>query len=216
MPRETTYLPVSGDDAFLGAAGYFAVLAYPDDLDRRDRFVAAVKALVFKYSMNGQLKRRIIKREDILAFSKERELNAAINHALNIIMKKRMPAWHIALHSMMNHAAPVRMADGSKFSINKMIEQKFPESDLGSGDMVNRIKGYNRYWSPSKSVVHLMFGLQNHFPETGDNFHVDGLFLKLDWVPEAIENAENVRKTLCILDGINITDADTIQLLAKE
>ena len=215
MPRETTCLPVFGDDAFLGAAGYFAVLAYPDDLDRRDRFVAAVKALVFKYAMKGQLKRRIIKREDILAFSKERELNAAINHALNIIMKKRMPAWHITLHSMMNHAVPVTMADGSKFSINKMIRSHFPDSDI-SAEPHNKDNAYKRVWVPSKSVVHLMFGLQNHFPETGDDFHVDDLFLKPDWVPEAIENAENVRKTLCILDGINITDADTIQLLSKE
>ena len=215
MPRETTYLPVSGDDAFLGAAGYFAVLAYPDDLDRRDRFVAAVKALVFKYAMNGQLKRRIIKREDILAFSKERELDAAINHALNIIMKKRMPAWHITLYSMMSHAVPVTMEDGSKFSINKMIKNHFPDSDI-SADPHNKDNAYKRVWTPSKPVVHLMFGLQNYLPQMDGDFHFDDLFLKLDWVLEAIENAENVRKTLCMLEGINITDTDTIQLLAKE
>jgi hypothetical protein len=45
MPRETTYIPVEGPMAFLGAACYLAVLAYPADIRNRNLLVKVIKAI---------------------------------------------------------------------------------------------------------------------------------------------------------------------------
>ncbi len=216
MPRETTHIDVSGDDKWLGAAGYLAVLAYPDDWDKRTRFIDAVKAMMIKYMTGGRLPKKHVKNSDVLQFAKERELDTALRQVGRIIQTKRLPAWEIALPYMMSHAINVTLADGSKFSLDRALEQKFPSPDVEFGaDPYNKNNAYKRVWIPSKPVLHLMFGLHNALADYNHKPDTEDLICNPDWLPFAAENAESIRKTLCALDKININDEDTIQLLPK-
>jgi len=91
VPREISYLPVKGHAAHIGCAGLFAVLAYPDELDKRDEFVKAAKAWLVKSHFPPKSKIRNIVRKDIRTYA-NRKITNVFNRAIHRIQTRRLPA----------------------------------------------------------------------------------------------------------------------------
>ena len=91
MPKETTYLPVDGPLSIMGAAGFLALLAYPDALERRDKFIDAVKAWHLKNAIQqGYPRSGIIEEFRIV---RNRKIDSALDNAfITRINKRRLPA----------------------------------------------------------------------------------------------------------------------------
>jgi len=184
------------------------------DEDKRDFFVEAVKATLVKRMTGGVLNKTQITRPEMLYFKKERTLNSAYAKVHKILYEKRNPAWALVRNSMRSLATDGNFYLGDKkFSLNRNIELMYPEGS-DSYENHNSKNAYKRVWTPSKPVVHLVQGLVHNklFKEIPS---LEEAIFKPDWLPEALQSAEDMRKIICLMPNLKIKDKDTIQLLAK-
>ena len=196
--QEITELPLGDrpDNDWLAAAGFLAVLAFPDDYKRRDAFVLCAKAYVIKGAIKAK---RVSKRAIRTEFRQfpERKIwdKGPMPLAARIITRHRLPAAQAAT-GVMNHAAwrnlrfQVELAHGGVplSSVNRA-------SVAFGADGARDTNWIHRVWSPSQPVLHLALALQSVLCEIPGQ----DLWSLIDtptWVRAALESAEGLRCTL--------------------
>lgn len=219
MACEETDIPTHKKWQGLGAAAYLAVLAYPEDKSKRDTFINAYKAWVCKLITNGQLKRRLIYKEEILKFSTTRKIESQFNRIINIISDKRAVALEIALLSLFQENFKKRinlnLPNGKKFSIKQYLDLHYP-SHGNSTDSHSAHNAHKRIWLTSKPVIHLALALDYELKKTNRLNNLEDLLLDPSWLPGALKNSEIFRKMFCSSSVLNIKESNTIKLTADD
>lgn len=142
MPRELTLLPVA-TAPHLSAIGYLAVLAYPDDLRKRDRLVAAGRAWL------ASLNPRAARSRSGPAMRK-RDVDRALDHAARLILDRRR--WAAAELNQELLRFPKREPKrGRSLRLAAFYKRAHKAGDRDSA--------YNRIWKESLPVLHLAYGL---------------------------------------------------------
>lgn len=210
MPTEITYLPTDIDDgsAYLGAAAYLSVIAYPNEIRRRDKFLQAYKALMVKLAIRKGGDRSTFRR-DLRAYE-NRKINNQIDMVRKRIATRRLPAWKIAVYLKLSHVGPDFMYQ-RRYSVNQHL------SDLYDNDPDKISNAYKRIWTESKPVLHLLFGLRDAYPGLDTNhFHcIDKLLLDTSWLLPSLRTAELARRIILCYPHFNICEEQTIQLLPE-
>ena len=172
MPAETTYLPTQGDAAPLGVMTYLAVLAYPDDWDKRDRFTELFKAWL-TIDCTGARPAPIP--------------NASLlGNGLFRIRVRRIYAAEIA-HMVMSDSSEKKLSVAAALRHFATIHKREDESFI-----------LRHIWGESKPVLHLALALKPVIEErrmytNGTNLQKPILVYDTDWLPYAIRQAENWR-----------------------
>ena len=98
MAAEVIKIPVRGKRQFLGAAAYLAVTAHPSDVQKRDEFIEAAKAIVLRSfpSSFGDRQQWQPWARQIFSIKTDR-VNKRISLALLRLSKHRLNAARIAL-----------------------------------------------------------------------------------------------------------------------
>lgn len=197
MPLECTKLPISGDDAYLGAIGYLAILAWPNAIESRNKFVDCCNAwwcqrhieaggddswVPPRYRKHQYPTRRIY------------DTGPAVK-AWRLITSRRLPAARVAEKYLLT-----RWTAGDK-KTGTGISALF-------GNDVNKV---TRIWSESKPVLHLAIALrqQAELP-SADIFD---LLANPGWLRTAVETAEKQRNLLCLHPHLAFSDQQTIQVI---
>ena len=219
MACEVTEIRIDEDWQGFGAAAYLAVLAYPDNQEKRDQFLNAYKAWTCKLLADGQLKRRLISKEKILEFSATRKIESQFNKVINIISNKRAIALEIALLSLYQESfkgkikVNFNLPNGKKFNLKRYLEFHYP-SHSNSTDLHNAHNAHKRIWLASKPVLHLALGLEFELKKLKRENDLALLLCDPRWLPGALHNAEMFRKALCSSHALNIKESKTIKLIA--
>ena len=229
MPREISYLTVKGHAAHIGCAGLFAVLAYPDELDKRDEFVKAAKAWLVKSHFPPKSKIRNIVRKDIRTYA-NRKITNVFNRAIHRIQSRRLPAVLMAQQIIINDMAnfkisidnkifdlQILMGDGAK-TVNKSAEWIACNPKI-LNSIPNNIK--HRIWSETKPVLHIVHslhvGLFHDITKNSQNSKVSifDCIEDASWLEDTLKNAEKFRQVITKLSIIRISDEDTISLMPE-
>lgn len=216
--KEETVVDAHGDLACIGAAMYLAIILYPDDTPKRDDFVNACRAWIIKGITGGQLKRRLVDNTEILKFGERRKIDAQLDRADKIIVEKRLPALHLFKLQLMSKAVSVTISKDEKFTINKWLGKHYPTSEYAlknSGIEYNKGNAYDRIWSPAKSIIHLVAGLENSITDKQKPLSIETLLINPEWLPEAITISENLRKLMISIKAINIKENQQIRISKK-
>jgi hypothetical protein len=204
---ETTQLPVSGHDAWLGAAGYLAIVAYPGDLSARDRFVDAAKAWMIRKHAPKLLRASDV--TPMVRWLRAIRADGAYNRlamASKRIETRRMPAAHMA-RSMLFASVSAR----DRVSINGLA---------GGYALPDRANIITRVWGETKPVLHLALALLVARERLGvDGVEVPNIgemiALGARWLPEATAQSEVWRCTLPrALRRSCFDDGKAVQVLA--
>ena len=211
MPKEIVHIETTGELQLFGAAKYLAVLAYPDNFDKRTQFVNACRAWAIKKSkgMDGQLKRRLVYKPEILKFAETRSIKRQFDRVTEIIRLQRVPVLNIATSSVLSFVEEERLKKiGVKsdkktiFTIKRFLNKNNTHND------------YSRIWAPSKSIAHLILGFNNALLDCPKKHSsVETLLLNPAWINTAVVEAEKARINFCLKGIMKIRDEDTIQLL---
>ena len=215
MPRETTYIETTGDFEWFGAAKFLAVIIYPEDHTKRTDFVNACRAWMFKRMLGGQLKRRLVNNPDILKFSDIRKIDSQFNRADKILVTKRLPALNLFRLQLTSKAINVKIGE-EKFCIDKWVHHHYASPQNDKAEEYNEKNFYRRKWSPSKPIIHLVLGLNTAIKEEMRPTTIEKLLINAEWLPEAVDVSEKTRKTIALLNVINITEQKQIQILPEE
>ena len=196
MPVETTYLPTEGALGQIGAARFLAVMAYPNKVKRRDRFIESVIDLIQREAA-----------QEIAG--RPRDINRHILRAEHEI-KKRLPAAGLARRHLLRMGnviltttdQPVPTATTHHFA-------RVTTGDEAAGHF------YRDIWTPAKPVLHLMIAFENNAPGfmPEDGYGTADLIARPGWLHPALENAEALRGLIAACDAIEVSEGQTIQLL---
>ena len=213
---EEVALPIDDQQIWLGAAGFIAVLVHPKNEKQRDKFVNACKAMVFKKFGGGKFRYGEVNNSDMLAFRRQRDIDAVFEKANRIIIEKRMPAMFWAINLMFKNSAQVEMKDGSAFSIIKALQEKYPTPDpYGKGSNYNMTNAHSRIWAESKTVLHLVFALREQTADTYPNVDLTELILNPFWLPHAMQRAEEMRQLFPSFSHLQIQTDKMIRLVPE-
>lgn len=156
MSKKIVNIPTTGDLAFIGAAAYLAVIAYPDNDQRKTDFVNACKAWLFIQLGKGRMPKSITK-PTILRFSKTRAIQAEFSRVIKRIEHKRMPSLFLAKCMLIKQvrqvsvkkddrpntrkesrkfAKPITlvMKDGKPLTINRWLQANYPSTTISKGE----------------------------------------------------------------------------------
>lgn len=214
MPLELTELPTVGPDSWLGAAGFLAVLAFPDRIDSRDRFVSAAKAHVFR-----RFGRRFMRCQVAPGLTKIRGLRAEAIESVfaktgHAIVNRRLPAALMAnrmgVEAGLSGFLDVERTNGNELAKLGSLTQaadwcaKLLKADRIHGGWTSD-KVIERIWRPTLPVLHLAIVLRSLSAEKYG--HSLDLMRLIDepspWLPDAVSRAEKFRTLLC--DATRVT-----------
>lgn len=191
MPRETSYLPINN---WRGAAGYIAVMAYPENIDKRDKLITAIGNWI---DWNSDKKPHGNAKDDV-----PKAIAQTLDAAGRRLKKRRAAAGHIAVMNMFG--IPIAELI-ERYSTGLMGDESFMRKEV---------------WRQSKPVLHLLMAFQNTAPSSD----FLNLVTHPEWVAPALCNAEQLREFLtwsgkysahkCPLPrSLRIKDERVIQLL---
>lgn len=212
MSRETISIPTSGENAFIGAAGVFAVLAYPTELKDRDDLVTAIKA--------WHIRRFPVKdRNNFIPKLREYPTRAIyktgpITNAIKRIVNRRIPAAKMSLLVVLGQ------------SINEITNHLASNFKGNEDSLEKRSKNIrNRVWIESKSVLHFSVALHMMLEvdaESECRYHTsDGavdffaLIEHTEWLEPTLVHAEKIRRILINHPKAHISEQDTIRLVPE-
>lgn len=184
---EETELPLT-DPPILAAAGYIAILAYPDNAESRDELVAAIMAYMAKGAKKFHGDTRT---PDEWRKMPARSMRSRMRKAQNIIWFERFPALLAA-----NEVLLTRMTKGRSIQFHghaKILSacEKFaPYSQQKS-------HFYERAWLPSKQIFHLISPFYRYWTDQlGGRRLALARFVSRDpgWVVSAVSDAEKLEK----------------------
>ncbi|MDH4378373.1 MAG: hypothetical protein QE263_00495 [Vampirovibrionales bacterium] len=214
MPLKTITLSLCDEaDALIGVAAYLALIAYPkeSDIPKRDEFIDAVKAWWVKQARKKISYKRFPQR---LRQYPNQKIDNQFSKLTRRFYTRRLPAWNIALILLLQ-------ANQEKVTLNKSIEKRYTKySDKNQKILGNAENSYQRVWSDSKPILHLIYGLINSL-DCFENQEVDlqMLLSNPEWLEKALLNAENIRKHFQVNYSGNkfiISDSQSIQVLYKK
>jgi len=193
---EITIIPTKGGEAWIGAAMYLAILAYPGqderELTRRDRFLEACESFIRTRKDRTGVIQKVFYR------IQSRRLPAAamarwiwlvdfccqargqpgyvVSENLRVPKVRAMAREHIRVHQMLKKEQP-----------NHLLRY-FKEGCPSVTSVVNRV------WSQSKSVLHLSSAFVECaiIPTPNRSFY--GHLLNPEWVPRAVSSSEAWRR----------------------
>lgn len=119
---EKTAIPVTGDEASIGAKAFIAVLAYPSrkDWQKRTDFINALRAAEAKRYLSSLRPGPNIKRDAVpseLRNEKNQHINNSINKVVRVIVNKRIPAARIASEKILHDCGAFSWL-GNVFAMN--------------------------------------------------------------------------------------------------
>ncbi len=221
-----TTIPTIGAEAPIGAAAYLAVIAYPNDHEKRTAFVNACKAWLFIQIGKGRMPKQVTK-PTILRFSKTRIINAEFTRVAKLLGQDRTIALQMCKMLMLNQVPqvdpkdgkpttweewrklakpiPVRMKDGSPFTITRWLQTIYPSRTRTLDDDGKfiyekskfRAKNFHkRGWKESKPVLHLVWALDNYSQNRTRTPSIEDLIWDASWVDGAVKEAESMRLNL--------------------
>lgn len=217
MFKETTYIYTAKHTISVGAAMFLAILLYPDNILRREEFVHACLAMLFKNRLGGQLKRKYVYKKEILEFSRKRKIDSQLSKALKIL-KKRKQAMDIFKFQLSRSIDGVEANIGNhSFSINRWIETFFPTSEV-SLEEHNQKNAYERMWSPSKPILHIVWAFEEVLSELSGKEELSLEFLLEEpekWLVRALNRSEEMRIIILKFANLRLSEKDQIRVLPK-
>ena len=225
MPREDIEITLSEADPYWSGALYFAVLAYPDPLEKeqRDRFHHAIirwtlhrrMAMDEQWAQQLQLVRPVY-------FSDPGDLNHAriLNNGNKRLNRRQLIARRVVLpHLRKFDTGRTHKVEGFVPTFANMIALATAELGLQEGS-VDTVA--NRDWRPIKPVAHAIcaYYVWSHILWTmwGRKKVVDRqlAFLMLpEYVEEVVEIAEHFRPQVCEIAEFNVREKETVRLLVR-
>jgi hypothetical protein len=216
MAGEVVTVPTLHSDApdWLGAIVYLAVLAYPDDVPQRDKFVFAAKALILRdyVDLGGDSAKVRAAFRKIVFETPSRDIydGGRIRLAWRRIVRRRLPAADVASRAVIASVpnSPFEFVfDGVpvRGGVTAAIRGISARDGREQNDVMKRI------WSESKPVLHLALALRNVLDEMGRAVSAHELLRSPAWVREAVKDSENA---LMLLDyaGVGLSAADAIRI----
>ncbi len=240
MPRETTYLPTNEKMASLAVMALYAIIAYPDDRNKRDRFVNALRALFSKeYIRRGGLRSKI---EDKYRQLPNQQINGQLNRAFNQIYKRFQANMIFQQRVMREFGLDGPALGRAKFILKrnkhtgavKLFSQKNKNNrptitsvikDFNPVDMEDLDAGdhawsntFSRTWAPSKPVLHLVGELElalfDKFTKaTTFEWVLLNAISDPSWLQKCLDGAEKRRRLWLLVNESPCPDEDTIQVL---
>ncbi len=233
MPIETTILPSDPAYRWLSAAAYLAVCAYPDELEKRDAFIAAVKACVLQ-GLNTKPSKRV----DWQPWAQQRvrmrrdQVEGRLNNAHRRLCVRLWAA---------KMGAPQLLGDDSSITIRPGDQPGQVQIVIGRGDNRRRAgvrawgrwvaatrnharnmqfggqtqdKAISRVWSASKPVLHLSIPLLGETNKAAYGLDIMALVRQSDWVENALRSAEAFRG-IAVSRGV-VREEQTIRLILDD
>lgn len=220
-PREQCIIPVGSPATNTAAAvAYCAVLAFPGDPDKRNRFSDECLAWLAREWAAGDAQKRARIPQSLRDIPTQRIYESgSISMALKWLPRRLLIAEHLAA-MLINNSPPcgpwkfTAAVDGvavdNVHGIAKAIGAKYPNIGLP--------KAYSRWWRPTKPVLHLAFILNAVLLEDGDRYKFEGkpdllsLFIHPEWVEKALGQTEAWRKALISWPKLNLKSHETISV----
>ncbi|HEX6957763.1 MAG TPA: hypothetical protein VF194_07235 [Ferrovibrio sp.] len=233
MPKETTTLPADPAYRWLSAAAYLAVCAYPDELDKRDIFIAAVKAAALQ-----ALNTKPSERADWQPWAQERvrmrreQVEGRLNNAYRRL-STRLWAAKMGAPQLMPNNSGIMMKPGRRAGQIQIV--------IGRGDNRPRAgvrawstwvamtrnharqmqvggqtqdKAISRVWSASKPVLHLSIPLLGEANSAAYGLNIMALVRHPGWLENALRSAEAFRG-MAVARGL-VREEQTIRLALKD
>lgn len=238
--QETTTISVDGEFAQLGAMAFFAVLAYPESIAKRDEFIKACKAWLTKRAIVKGYPRSDFP-DDIRRYPTRAIYESGpITKAVSRIRGRRLPAAEMAeailfskingefkLTNRLNQFRTESVCHGQKYRRVKDIRSavnSFAWRTVSKyGDPKSaRMNVRARVWNESEPVLHFALALRFMINSgalreyyTADIVDLFKLLIRPAWLPDAVETAEMVRVHLLPLIGIS-EKLNGIRLITQE
>lgn len=208
--REITRVSVvdSPHTPYLAAAAYLAVLAFPDDTDKRDRLVNAFRAyLRNRLGMRAQIRWRDVSRA---LNGGSRQLNTrfrAAEFAAQVMLEKASSSGMTieAARSIreaisregkpMTFELPVDVLPANVRAGLKRRPQQQRDPRPGASDVDTNI--FRDVWSPSKPVLHFAHLLHQIQKSRSEFQTIADFIVHPSWAPKAIDNLPVVAMGLC-------------------
>ena len=215
---ETAFLPANGPLAQLGAAAYFAVLAYPRDFGKRDEFVEAVEARLLKsWVQRAKGRERTWRRSEIgsrYARFKNERIAGIFGLLLRRILKRLLArgiAEALAVSCMPQmqiemRRRKIRIAFRSRYG-SSLQSAALEAGDRMRGQAIRERPGASRFpgdyrnvlrtLRESQAVLHLAMAVPFDRDENGRPAFDQGTLWRLicqpDWLEKALKTAELLR-----------------------
>lgn len=214
LAREITRIPVVGPRAMLGAMAYLAVVAYPEDNDKRKAFILGCGAWLARLHLRegdrGPLPANLpaeIKEYPTRRIWETGPLRNGVRR-----LQKCGQAAEVALHLML----PAGFGNKHR-GITAVLK-------IVGGDVAGDVpKVRKSIWRPSRPVLHLAIALNGAGRGIGSDDRLHDLIIHPDWLPAALKAAELLRRQFDAAtpfanghswpDKLHIPAAETIQLL---
>lgn len=184
--REVTHLPFD-DPPYLAAAAYLAALAYPDNTEKRDRLIQAMRAYARIYlKQSPGLRRRDVARAMGRA-SRLINLRLRAGDIASQVLLERGSGGRIeaarsireAIHRQQEDGKVLLCLYGGNWSLMKARTAK-PLVDEVDTNVFRDV------WMPSKSVLHIAISIRPLF-RRGTSPNIEGLIAKPIWCRESID-----------------------------
>lgn len=204
---ETTTLPTTGADAHLGAMGFLAALAYPQDISKRNQFVEAAKANLTKIYIARGMPRAVAKPQ----FRRyvNRTIKNKIRRCQHRIETRRLPAAMMARWILLHHPPLVRVVDPENpawkpTTVNAAVTRMailLRHADPRHLEPVAELANLSHLvWAESKPVLHLALALYEAIQTQGrDRGPLFDLVVDPGWLAPTLARAEALRRTLAYI-----------------
>jgi len=198
-PLEVVHLPITGPGSITGAIGFMAVLAYPNEIDKRDAFLEAGQAYairmfrpkdrkVFPGRLRKYPARRILDKGPLTAGFRR------------ITTRRILAARMLGVFFLKHFGAVVT------------VEQAAKQVALNSGRVdCNFVQ---RVWAESKPVIHMAWAMQMHLNDGGSK-DIFAYLRNPDWLAPVIEASSKTIVMVHADSTIGLSYKDMIEILPE-
>ncbi|MEO8008395.1 MAG: hypothetical protein ABI728_07735 [Betaproteobacteria bacterium] len=201
----------------LDAIAFFALLAFPDLPDWRDRFAKdCVVVICSEWAIGNKARKKALRFDTIERAREKRALykSGPITKALNRIPKRLLVA--DAVIALMVNSMGDKLGFPVRVKLNGVVVKKI--SDVTAAIMngvstphrrIESTKIHQRYLKPTKPVLHLAIALRAMLNEDGASPLKSGsdmfsLFLNPTWIGSTIRIAESLRMVLPAIPSLKL------------
>lgn len=203
---------------------FLAVLAYPDEADKRDKFIAAAKAWIAKKWIESGTSRDDIPKE--FRNFQNRAIEHKFDQAKDRIVDRRIQAAILAGELIFSASPCFRTATKAaaqkgrkKPGLNTAVDLLHSEIKSAGADAVQG-NTRQRIWAESKPVIHLASAFWMKAKDLTDfGTHGGASFQRLIayphlWLEDTLSHAEKLRLFYIESPAFSLQDIETIQLIA--